>query len=193
MNSWLLELWSEAVNPYMQSMHFCYSLGSTLGPLIVRPFLSKVHKNDTHVNATATEFESDEGDGDAATSRIIIPFAISATLYLIAAAIQIVLFLKIKYKQSERGVSSGAGSVESETQMNGSLKRSSDTSHLLSEETNPLPKSYFISVVVIGAFLLCFEGKQNDGASKLCNLFAFQVAWNKTRTTTCRASPSTRS
>lgn len=33
LNAWILEIWQEAANPYMQGMHFSFGLGMALGPL----------------------------------------------------------------------------------------------------------------------------------------------------------------
>ena len=56
-NVWLLEMWQEGSNPYMQGMHFSYALGSTISPLLCEPFLSpdKV-TNGSVINGTINNF-----------------------------------------------------------------------------------------------------------------------------------------
>lgn len=83
-NAWLLEIWQEAANPYMQGLHFSYAFGQTLAPLFVEPFLSSSYNSSN--GSCLTNLTPGKKD-----SRIIIPLGISALFLAMSSASFIVI------------------------------------------------------------------------------------------------------
>ena len=86
-NAWILEMWETKANPYLQGMHFMYSIGSVIAPLLVEPFLS---------NESTTPSERQ--------SRILIPFSIVCGLIIITALSYIFLYKRVPYIDSKRTI-----------------------------------------------------------------------------------------
>ena len=86
-------------------------------------------------------------------SQIYIPFSIVAVCYATAAIVQIVLYIRIPYKQTTRVDKNEAAQVAADGQEEKSL---SSTNQLFA----PAAKKYYYMVIGIGALLLCFEGKK---------------------------------
>lgn len=81
-SAWILQLWSHRSNTFMQALHFCFSIGDAIAPLIVRPYLSTRRVMDgNHTTSDPTVTKSEE-------SRIHIPYIIVSC---IAFAVSVLL------------------------------------------------------------------------------------------------------
>lgn len=85
-NGWVLEIWGDKSNPYMLCLHFSFSLGLTLGPLIVAPFLSNKSEDDPDQPSQ----ESGKGNG----TSLLVPYAIACVLFALTAVYTAVLYLR---------------------------------------------------------------------------------------------------
>lgn len=126
LSGWILEMWQENSNFYLQTSNFAYALGVTVTPLIVAPFLSD--KNDTQkVNAKHKE------------SHIEIPFSILAGLLIVCSIMFVILRFKVRYIDDKRRMNK-----EMEETMVGSVEKSRLTQ-----------KQYGIILVIMGMIFLC--------------------------------------
>lgn len=94
-HSWIMELWPES-GAVVQTLHFFFSLGMVIAPLVEAPFLSSVVPFSGLLigNGTAVhEFVHE--------SRIHIPYAIGSGLYLAAAVFAIWLRCYARYDARE--------------------------------------------------------------------------------------------
>ncbi|KAI1288242.1 Major facilitator superfamily domain-containing protein 4B [Halotydeus destructor] len=128
LNAWVLELWKEDSNPYMQTMHFSYALGSFIGPFICEPFLTSTAIIDPFFKV----------------SLFSTPFFIASAAAILSVLVQWYLFLSIPYTAENRAMKTPRDDADID---------SSDGHHVFS-----LPKYYFFVVVSLGAIVLCFEG-----------------------------------
>ena len=93
-NAWLLEMWQEKANPFMQGMHFSYAIGMTISPILAAPYLSKL------VNV------SSESQGHNRTlyseSSIWIPYSITTGILVFTGLVILVMYFIIPYRQGTR-------------------------------------------------------------------------------------------
>lgn len=100
-NSWILNLWGENCNFYMQALHFCFGLGMSAAPFAIAPFmgLEPAPKNATS-NATSVSTEytlSLEATRSAKVTAKSLQtfqgvFVVASICILVSIAIQCVLF-----------------------------------------------------------------------------------------------------
>lgn len=83
-NAWMLEMWGRRANPFMQSLHGIYAIGSTTAPLIVAPFLSLNNSTDAYQRET----------------HIIIPYSIGSGLLIAFSVIIYFVYRKVPYDQT---------------------------------------------------------------------------------------------
>ena len=48
-NAWILDLWGDQVNSYMQGLHFAFAVGMALGPIFLAPCMGLEPKNETNL------------------------------------------------------------------------------------------------------------------------------------------------
>ncbi|KAI1288238.1 hypothetical protein HDE_09524 [Halotydeus destructor] len=96
LNSWVLELWKEESNPYMQTLHFSYALGSFIGPFICEPFLTSTAIIDPYFKV----------------SLFYAPFLIASAAACVAVLVQWYLFLTFPYIAEYRTVDAKRESVD---------------------------------------------------------------------------------
>ncbi|KAI1285827.1 Major facilitator superfamily domain-containing protein 4A [Halotydeus destructor] len=151
-NAWILELWKEESNPYMQTLHFVFSLGTAIAPFICEPFLSNTASNTTSstietavmtetfaANGTNTNHNSD-GFNES------MPFFIAAAGLVVAVLAQLYLYIAVSYKQEDRSINTV---TEDEEEL---------VDPINSETMAYLPRSYFVMVVVWACLVISFEG-----------------------------------
>ena len=158
-NAWILEIWQEGANPYMQGLHFSYAIGMTIAPLIAEPYLSpEVRRQNATIisvdNGTTAEFfnltnATSAADVIASESRIAIPFAICSLSLTLAAILLFTLYFTSPYTESLR-TASQAKIISSGRHL---ADRDEEASNLIPVET---PKEYFFKIVILGSCLLCF-------------------------------------
>lgn len=105
-NGWILDLWREKCNIYMQTLHFSIALGMTIGPFTLAPFVGlDPSKSQTEVenamiklNATlgpVSKVKEEITNGTSTVpsiSRFSIPFTIYGIAILLSALIQLWLY-----------------------------------------------------------------------------------------------------
>lgn len=155
-NSWLLEIWQEKANMYMQAMHFHYAIGATISPLIAQPFLSP-EKNETNSTVgeplVAQEYEFKIGHNSTTKSRVYIPYEISALINILIGFLIILMNFLIHYKPPPRSMENKAV-LQSAQNVDHDVNSNSDTAALL--KTNKLPRYYYVIVVSMACGILCF-------------------------------------
>lgn len=159
-NAWILEIWQEIANPYMQGMHFCYAIGMTIAPLIAEPFLSPDIKRENKTvisvdNGTSIAFFNVTkgevvADVIARESQIAVPYTICAIVLFAAAGLLFTLYVKTPYLHPVRTVSTAKSSSSSQDLVNSA---NDENINLISLQT---PRRYYITVIVLGSALLCF-------------------------------------
>ncbi len=103
-NVWLIEMWQQKSSPVLQLSQFMFGIGSILGPLIDKPYLTGEQNldlmnqtfildlNSTISNSNKTLFIIDESERK---SKLKIPFLISGIIQLIG--ILLMLFFSYTY------------------------------------------------------------------------------------------------
>jgi MFS family permease len=91
-NVWLIEIWQQKTSPVLQLSHFLFGVGSIVGPLIDKPYLTGEQNlelmnqtfildlNSTINNNNKTLFIIDESERK---SKLQIPFLITGIIQLI--------------------------------------------------------------------------------------------------------------
>lgn len=155
-NAWLLEIWQEGANPYMQGMHFSYALGQTIAPLIVEPYLSSNHSL-TVVPESSTDIALVPNHTMIQTeTRIGVPYSISGFIEVLSAAMILLLYYQMPYTDPKRGVS-GPKKISDESEINSNLMVDGSTSSAEkgTNEDNGV-KLYHIQLITLGCLLLFF-------------------------------------
>lgn len=138
-NAWILEIWNKGSNPYMQGLHFCYSIGMTIAPLMTAPFLS------THPHIEAADIDTrNEGENQTIIkeSRIQIPYSIGAALLFASAIALLFLYTKIPYQDPKRAPEATCNNNKGSQELN-----------LIQEKAD---KNYSYAVIALISLLLCF-------------------------------------
>lgn len=201
-NVWLLEMWQENSNPYMQGMHFSYALGSTISPLICEPFLSpdKIVNgtvvNGTSVHGTSFHGTSVHGHGtgnnldnltifdnttiipftnissDAFRSRIHIPYAMVSSISFLASLLLVIFYINSPYKDPLRTLSHIKPSQ--------SIEITDESINLIPLR---LPRSYFVTIISLGALILCFYAGIELNTFTYLQAFAVNIDLHLTKST----------
>lgn len=93
-NVWIIEIWEAKAAPYIQGLWLCFSIGMTIAPIIVEPFLGKetLHnstRDDSSLlsNEGRPSFETKVGDG----------FGIASLMIYLAGIILFISYLRFPY------------------------------------------------------------------------------------------------
>jgi MFS family permease len=103
-NVWILDMWP-GKDAWLQALHFSFAVGCALGPLVVEPFLSA----SEHSGSADASLHWD-GKGSAlinnenTESRIYIPYGVSGSASLLAAALIVYLYYLEERKRREERV-----------------------------------------------------------------------------------------
>ena len=156
-NAWILEVWQEIANPYMQGMHFCYAIGMTIAPLIAEPFLSPdiIRINQTVIipaNQSLVPFSNITGADVARGSQIAVPYTISAVVLFAAAALLFTLYIRTPYLHPNRTMHQ-AKSSSSSSRNPFNTNNDDENVNLIMFQS---PKRYYVTVILLGSALLCF-------------------------------------
>ncbi|KAI1291084.1 Major facilitator superfamily domain-containing protein 4B [Halotydeus destructor] len=152
-SAWLLELWRQDSNPYLQCMHFFYAFGAAISPLISEPYLSP------EVDPLHPDMKPE--------SSIIVPYTLSALSIFIASVIQIVMYIQSPYKQGGEE-DDGRDLIEKES--------------LLSSQANlHVPKNYLNLLVIIGGLLLSFDVVIELNSSNYLQAFVVSIGMTKSK------------
>lgn len=158
--AWILEIWQEVANPYMQGMHFCYAIGMAISPLIAEPFLSPDVKRENNTvisidNGTSVSFFNitkgeTVADTIARESQIAVPYTIVALVLFAAAGMLFTLYIRTPYLHPNRTVSTAKSSSSTQDLVNSA---NDENVNLISLEA---PKHYYVTVIALGSAFLCF-------------------------------------
>ena len=99
-NSWVLDLWGENCNTYMQGLHFSYGFGTAVAPFVLAPFLGLEPKaNETTTATSLADNDSSSIESlrvDKITAKSLdtfrLVFIIEGCLMMLSVMIQLVLF-----------------------------------------------------------------------------------------------------
>ncbi|KAI1297398.1 hypothetical protein HDE_04574 [Halotydeus destructor] len=134
-NALLTEIWQEKCNPYIQTLHFSYAIGSVIGPLISGPFLA------ARTNGT-------NSSPDSSKSLVYIPCAISSVMCLCAALSLMILFAIRPYHNADR-------KIEAKTVNNNDNEETNCPKQPLIRKKKS--KGYVIWIIVLCGLLFNFE------------------------------------
>ena len=87
--SLLLEMWQTGANVVLQATNFSYSIGMTVVPLIIAPFLSDKNSTEPYKQET----------------HIVIPYSIVSSSVILFTCSLIVMHIKMPYSQLNRSLS----------------------------------------------------------------------------------------
>lgn len=132
-NPWVLEIWQLAANPYMQSMHFCYAIGITVGPVVAAPFLSPNHNSTIPTFDNVTMTPPFNVTDTATRDQFRWPFYITAALALVSVVPPLLLHFIQPYKPIRQ-----QQQAAKKTEYNLTVK-------------------YYLTVVALAGGLLCME------------------------------------
>lgn len=109
-NYWILYLWKEASNVYMQGLHFSFAVGMAVAPLISAPYMKQSSVEAS--NATSIRLINSYDDSPRVTlPHLFVPYAISSVLLLVSSVICAVVYF---YEQSSSFSSSPSTLVDSD-------------------------------------------------------------------------------
>jgi FHS family Na+ dependent glucose MFS transporter 1 len=110
-NVMTLELWGAKCGPFIQALHFCFALGTSMAPQILAPFLPATHPaNITTLNETATnETVTDSSEEIVTVTNLIIPFGIGTVIIAASCIAFLISHFVIPFKSiavASRAISS---------------------------------------------------------------------------------------
>ncbi|KAI1291085.1 hypothetical protein HDE_07647 [Halotydeus destructor] len=155
-SAWLLELWRQDSNFYLQCMHFFFAFGSAIGPLISEPYLSP---------------ETDGSSPDPSSkSLIIVPYTWAAMAMFTASLIQIAMYIWSPYTQG--------GEDDDQSEDRDVIEKES----LISSETNmDVPKNYLSVLVLSGGLLLGLDVVVEVNSSVYLQAFVVNIGLTKSK------------
>ena len=137
LNSWVLELWkgqAKDCNVYMQTLHFCYSLG----------FLSSQSQSVNETNATQiANFSIASNDTLSFETQVHIPYFIGAAIVFTASLGHMILMMFVNYHQ-DNDKNKNTSYEDIDVNVGG-------------VPTSMLTK-YVIIVIITGGLMITFEG-----------------------------------
>ncbi|KAI1301675.1 Major facilitator superfamily domain-containing protein 4A [Halotydeus destructor] len=101
-NALLTEIWEDKCNPYIQAMHFCYAIGTIIGPLMAEPFLASQEGSESVTTLDPLAINMTNNTSSSAESQVLIPYAISSAIVLLSALSVLILFIVHPYKNANR-------------------------------------------------------------------------------------------
>lgn len=95
-NAWMMEMWADKSNPFMQSMYFCYAIGQTIAPLTAAPFLST--RLQDHPHLITGSYLAENITIHVNDSFILVPYSFaSLTAFAAAVTLACLYFSKSRY------------------------------------------------------------------------------------------------
>ncbi|KAI1278391.1 Major facilitator superfamily domain-containing protein 4A [Halotydeus destructor] len=158
-SAWIIEIWKENSNTYLQLLYFLASIGNTVSPIMSAPFLAPEGEGLSHLETgnASTTFSPNSSSviitenitADVSKSRIEIPFGVCAVITLFSIIIQVILYFKFNTKHKSVDISPEV--QQSDTKQNGDHGQSALDSN---DETQS--KVYYWSIITVGSLLFCF-------------------------------------
>ena len=149
LNAWLLEMWQESANPFMQGLHFVSSAGRAAAFLSIPPFLS-----------TARE-----------PSRLAIPFTAISVILCLAALLLLLLAIAAPYQQAHRHA------IQEERKI--STVSASLSSEPMQRESKTVKTCKFFLCLITGCLLMCFASNIQHLTSFFLPSYAIDVGFSK--------------
>lgn len=88
-NYWILYIWKEASNVYMQGLHFSFAVGMAVAPLMSAPYMKSVN----HTNSSSIESHNQfDKIPEVTLPHLFIPYAICSFLLLVSSVICAVVY-----------------------------------------------------------------------------------------------------
>lgn len=104
-NAWVLELWGDECNTYMQALHFSFGLGIAIAPMIITPFmgLEPGKANTTEIPVSSTEMSINEAIRmDKPTTKPVehfqLIFVLAGIIGMLCAVFQLALLFFENWK-----------------------------------------------------------------------------------------------
>ncbi|KAI1290837.1 Major facilitator superfamily domain-containing protein 4A [Halotydeus destructor] len=149
-NAFMLEIWKQDSNVYMQILHTFSCVGSVFGPMIAKPYHFAVLHSPTSVSTTTTVAPSTD-----VASPLLTPFAIGCVIQMVIALGHVAFFYYAPYESEDRDNNEG----------------DADSNGGQTEFTN----QYYYTVLSSAAILLCFQGGQENNSGNYLQTFATNV------------------
>ena len=179
-NAWLIDIWRENANPYLQLMQFFSSLGNLLSPLITAPFLADESSTQEKMNRFQLEVFRHK-------SQVFIPYLMSAVVLATALIFHIIVYFWgsvsddkpssnydnqiITYNNQDSYDNQVNEKEESSINLSNKLESSSSLSSDIQHQ--PISRGYNWTVIVLGACLYCFYSSLTDNTK--CYMQPFVV------------------
>lgn len=156
---WIIKLWNEKNNFYMQCLHFSFSVGMALAPLISAPFMRVRPTNATESNHQLyLIIEDEEFDSNAfKLPKLFTPYIVAAGSLVFAFVISMTIYIygrKHQYSSSSSFDQNTAGDPVS-TQVS-------------RESINQQPNSIY-NVIIASLLLFFYMGTESN-----CNTFIIE-------------------
>lgn len=111
-NAWILDLWREKCNTYMQALHFSVGLGMAVGPFILAPFVGIDPKMNRPSNSVSHPFDivieingTTGEEEDVPIGRFSIPFIGAGLACVLSVCLQIWLYIMEERVKANHGFS----------------------------------------------------------------------------------------
>lgn len=189
-------VWKQNAGPFIQAVHFAFSIGAIISPLTAESFLAETVSTDvtnssgfsassymtsSHLNATVSTYEfqmakhdtMNETSAEYGKSRIYVPYSISASVLVLSASLFLVVFF-----------------------FYGSVYRSSFSIFSVSENDSYVTKNhYFLSkkmkvtfTILIALSLLFYVVSEHCFIGFLMTFLISELKWSKPRGSTASSA-----
>ncbi|XP_054161491.1 uncharacterized protein LOC128959540 [Oppia nitens] len=126
---WLIEIWQKRNAPVMHLCSFLYGIGTIIGPLIDKQFVTgEPHRYlDTNATTASTttattgaqlagvpEINVNSNDSDDRQSKLMIPFLIIGILQIVGAILMLLMYICRKYENRNHMISENQSNASNE-------------------------------------------------------------------------------
>ncbi|CAG7786313.1 unnamed protein product [Allacma fusca] len=89
--AWIIDIWRHEAAPFILSLHFAYSAGTLIPPLILGPYLTE--EEDKACNETTITISTSTSTELPYESKLQVPFTIGASIACISIVIQTFIYI----------------------------------------------------------------------------------------------------
>ncbi|CAG7787015.1 unnamed protein product [Allacma fusca] len=89
--AWIIDIWRHEAAPFILSLHFAYSAGTLIPPLVLGPYLTE--EEDKACNGTTITISTSTSTELPYESKLQVPFTIGASIACISIVIQTFMYL----------------------------------------------------------------------------------------------------
>lgn len=155
-NAWMIEIWPENPNPFMQGLHFSFAIGTSLAPLIAVPFLPSM--NESNPNTTLTFEELEE-------FHVFAPFTIVSAIIFVAASLLLIVYLIKPYKPMKREAMNSSEYLKTNDSSSVSLKE--------------IDMKFKVLILALTSFILCFHVGMEMNVFNYAETFAVKLGYEQ--------------